>query len=110
MNKAIARRTFISLSGAVVAAALVARTPAFAQEKTIPVTARKFVFLPGELTLKVGVPVVLEFTTLDVVMGFSAPAFKTRAVLIPGETTRVRLVPDKVGSFPFICDVFCGDG
>jgi cytochrome c oxidase subunit 2 len=24
--------------------------------------------------------------------------------------SRVRLVPDKVGTFPFVCDIFCGSG
>jgi cytochrome c oxidase subunit 2 len=29
---------------------------------------------------------------------------------VPGQETRVPLVPDKAGSFGFLCDVFCGDG
>ncbi|HXD51403.1 MAG TPA: cytochrome c oxidase subunit II, partial [Burkholderiales bacterium] len=28
----------------------------------------------------------------------------------PGKTTRLRLVPDKTGTFVFLCDVFCGTG
>jgi cytochrome c oxidase subunit II len=43
-------------------------------------------------------------------MGFNLPDFKTRADIVPGKTTRVRLVPDKAGSFVFLCDVFCGIG
>jgi len=33
-----------------------------------------------------------------------------RADLKSGTTTRVEILPDKVGSFAFHCDVFCGDG
>ncbi len=58
----------------------------------------------------VGVPVVLEFVTADVVMGFNAPDFNVRADIIPGQVARVRLVPDKTGTFVFLCDIFCGDG
>ena len=81
-----------------------------ANERVIRVTARKFVFLPREIRLKKGVPVVLEFVTADVVMGFNAPDFKVRADIIPGQVARVRLVPDKTGTFVFLCDIFCGDG
>jgi len=79
-------------------------------EQVIRITARKFAFLPGDLTLKKGVPAVLEFMAMDVVMGFSAPDFKLRADLIPGQVARVRLVPQQIGSFDFVCDIFCGDG
>ena len=81
-----------------------------AKEKVIRVTARKWVFLPREIRLKKGVPVVLEFVTADVVMGFNAPDFKVRADIIPGQVARVRLVPDKTGTFVFLCDIFCGEG
>jgi len=56
------------------------------------------------------VPVVLELTTADVLMGFNAPDFAVRADIIPGQVARVRLVPDKVGTFAFLCDIFCGSG
>ena len=80
------------------------------QERVVRIAARKFVYLPQEVTLKKGVPVVLEFTAEDVVMGFSAPDFDVRADIIPGKIARVRLVPDKVGTFAFLCDIFCGSG
>jgi cytochrome c oxidase subunit 2 len=80
------------------------------KERVIRITARKFAFLPGEITLKKGEPVTLEFVTADVVMGFNAPDFKLRADILPGETARVRFTPDKTGTFTFLCDIFCGDG
>jgi cytochrome c oxidase subunit 2 len=80
------------------------------KEQVIRIAARKFEFLPHEVTLKKGVPVILEFTTADVVMGFNAPDFNARADIIPGQVARVRLVPDKAGSFEYLCDIFCGDG
>ena len=79
-------------------------------ERVIKVTARRFTYDPPEITVKKGEPVILEFRTADVFMGFNLPDFKTRADIVPGKTTRLRLVPDKTGSFVFLCDVFCGIG
>jgi len=99
-------------AGAVTAIGAVLGAGGFAQakESVIRVTARKFAFLPREIRLKKGVPVVLEFVTADVVMGFNAPDFKVRADIIPGKVSRLRFTPDKTGSFVFLCDVFCGEG
>jgi len=83
---------------------------AFAQEKVIRIVAKKFEFIPAEITLEKGVPVVLEFTAPDVAMGFSAPDFKVDVEIPPGKAVQVRLVPENAGTFDFICDVFCGEG
>ena len=93
-------------------ACAVAGAGVFAQpkERVIPVVARKFVFLPNVIKLKKGEPVVLEFTAPEVVMGFNSPELKLRADIIPGEVARVRFTPDREGTFPFLCDIFCGDG
>jgi cytochrome c oxidase subunit 2 len=78
--------------------------------RIIKITARKFTYDPPEITVKKGEAVTLEFRTADVFMGFNLPDFKTRADIVPGKTTRVSFIPDKVGSFVFLCDVFCGIG
>ena len=89
--------------------ALAVGAGAFAQEKVIRVTARKFEFVPNAIELKRGEPVVLEFTSADVVMGFSLPDFKLRTDIVPGGVTRLAFTPDRVGVFEFVCDHFCGD-
>lgn len=88
-------------------AAYVAAQPS---EQVIRVTAKRFDYTPSEIRLKKGVPVVLEFTSQDVVMGFNVPDLGARTDIFPGNVTRVRLVPDKVGTFEFHCDIFCGTG
>jgi len=103
------------LLGGLVVTALAAATGgiairSFAAERVIPIKARKFTYEPDEIVLKLNEPAILEFTSADVVMGFNAPDFKVRATIIPGQTARVRIVPDKTGTFVFHCDVFCGDG
>ena len=81
-----------------------------AQERVIKVVARKFEFTPAEIALKKGEPVTLELTTEDVTMGFAAKDFNVDVEIAPGKVTAVRLVPDREGTFDFVCDVFCGDG
>ncbi len=80
------------------------------QPRVIKVVARKFVFRPAEIALRRGEAVTIELTSADVVMGFNAPDFKVRADIIPGIVASVTFTPDKVGTFTFLCDVFCGDG
>jgi cytochrome c oxidase subunit II len=83
----------------------------FAQnEQVIKVTAKKFEYSPKEITLKKGVPVVLEFTSLDRLHGFNCPDLNIRADIRPGKVSTLRFTPGKVGTFPFHCDNFCGTG
>ena len=79
-------------------------------EPVIHITARKFEYSLPALTVKKGVPVVIEITALDRVHGFNLPEFGVRADAVPGKVTRIRFTPTKAGEFSFFCDVFCGDG
>ena len=103
------RRRAIALIATALAAG-VTGLRASAEDKVIRVVARRFSFAPDRIALARGVPVVLELTSADVLMGFNAPDFGVRADIVPGQVARVRIVPDKVGSFPFLCDIFCGSG
>lgn len=104
----VTRRRMLAAAGAFAAAAAGVR--AAAEPRVIKVVARKFVFIPRDIPLAKGEPVTLEFTAPEVVMGFNAPDFKVRTDIIPGTPARVTFTPDKAGTFPFLCDVFCGDG
>jgi cytochrome c oxidase subunit II len=79
-------------------------------EPVIRITAKKFEYSLRTLTLKKGVPVVIELTALDRLHGFNLPDFGVRSDVVPGKATRIRFTPDKTGEFVFFCDVFCGDG
>ena len=109
--RATRRHVTMALGALVLGAGTIGlRAVAQPKEQVIKILARRFTYTPNKLTLKKGVPVVLELTTADVVMGFSVPDFDTRAEIIPGQVARLRLVPDKVGTFAFLCDIFCGSG
>jgi len=80
-------------------------------EMTIKITAKKFEYSPNEIRIKKGIPVILEFTSLDRVHGFFvADLGGIRATIEPGKITQVRIVAPKAGTYEFHCDLFCGDG
>ena len=108
----VGRRRLIAGSLALAATTLTSDRLLRAQgsERVIAVVARKFVFLPSEIRLKLHEPAVLELTAPEVVMGFSVPELKMRTDIIPGQVARLRLRPEKVGTFDYLCDIFCGDG
>ncbi|MFI5197530.1 MAG: cupredoxin domain-containing protein [Thermoanaerobaculia bacterium] len=81
-----------------------------AEPRIVKISAKRFSFTPSEVRVKRGETVVLELASEDRVHGFNLPAFKIRKDIVPKEVTRVTLTPDKEGTFPFHCDVFCGDG
>ncbi|MGA7990253.1 MAG: cupredoxin domain-containing protein [Thermoanaerobaculia bacterium] len=81
-----------------------------AEPRAIRIVAKRFSYTPSEIRLKKGEAVVLELVSEDRVHGFKLPAFAIRTDIRPGEVARIPLTPDKVGTFVFACDVFCGDG
>ncbi len=80
------------------------------KEQVIQITAKRFEYSPNKITLKKGISVVLEFISLDRLHGFSCPGLRIRSDIFPDKKTRLRFTPDKVGTFPFHCDNFCGSG
>lgn len=84
-----------------------------AQEKevrTVRVHTKKFEFVPGEITLAKGEPVILEFIADDIAMGFRCKELNLRTETVPGKPVQLRFTPQAAGRYHFYCDVFCGDG
>jgi Icc-related predicted phosphoesterase/plastocyanin len=79
-------------------------------EQVIKITAKKFEYSPDKITLKKGVPVALELTSLDQLHGFNCPALKIRSDISPEKVSTIRFTPERTGTFEFHCDVFCGTG
>ncbi len=80
------------------------------KEMVIQITAKKFEYSPKDIKVKKDVPVILEFTSLDRLHGFNCPGLGIRADIFPGKKTQLRFIPNKVGTYPFHCDNFCGAG
>lgn len=94
--------TFAMIPGGFVAAA--------GNEQVIKITAKRFSYTPNSITVKKGIPVVLQFTSLDRLHGFDCPDLGIRTDIPQGKVTELRFTPQKAGTFPFHCDNFCGTG
>jgi cytochrome c oxidase subunit II len=94
----------------VVGVLAVAAVAAPGAERTVAVTVMKFEFIPETITLKKGEPVVIDISSLDRRHGFNVPALGLRTDVLPDESVKIRIVPDKIGRFLLHCDNFCGDG
>ena len=90
--------------------AVITEYPLVLQEKEIEIAAKKFAFMPSEIKLKKGEPVVLKLKSLDRQHGFYCKELGIREDVNPGMVTEVHLIPAKAGTFYFECDVFCGSG
>ncbi|HEY9231129.1 MAG TPA: cupredoxin domain-containing protein [Blastocatellia bacterium] len=98
----------LAAMGAAIRLAIVASArPA---ERVIHIIAKKFEFVPGEITVKKGEMVTIEIKSEDVKHGFSLPDFNIRTEIKPGQASVVHFTPDKSGQFTFACNVFCGSG
>lgn len=81
-----------------------------AAPKRIEVTAKRFAFSPGEITLKKGEPVVLVVKSADVAHGIRFRELGVEVNVRAGSTAEVQFTPQKTGDFVGHCSVFCGAG
>jgi cytochrome c oxidase subunit II len=71
-------------------------------------TPNEWVSSPNELHIPVGIPVVLNAISRDVIHSFWVPELHGKRDLIPGITTQTWLQADKPGVFRGQCAEFCG--
>lgn len=83
-----------------------AATPA----RVIEIHAKKFEFVPDEITLKKGETVKLELTSDDVLHSLVVPELKIRGIMKKGQMTAVIVTPTETGDFKGKCGIFCGPG
>jgi cytochrome c oxidase subunit 2 len=102
------RRQALAAAGAA-ALALAARS-AMPAERRIEVSARRYEFVPPEISVARGTRLTLAIKAEDFVHGFAMPDFGIRKDLVPGRVVEVTLTPEAAGRFHFLCDNFCGDG
>lgn len=64
----------------------------------------------GQLYLPEGESVQFGLHSKDVVHAFWIPAFRLQEDVVPGITTTYRATPDRLGSYPIVCNLLCGLG
>ena len=111
MSRQLSRRRLLQSAmfgaGALLLRAGVAQPSA---PRVIELVARRFVYQPNEIELKVGERVVIAIQSLDFVHGMNIPDLGKRLDLVPGRITKLELQPTKPGVIDFVCDNFCGEG
>jgi cytochrome c oxidase subunit 2 len=81
-----------------------------APQQRIEITATRFAFSPGEITVKKGQPVILVLKSADVAHGIRIRELNVDVKTKAGGTAQVEFTPDKEGDFIGHCSVFCGSG
>ena len=95
-----------------------------AQEIQIEVTGQQFAWSYGypasvtggapvssyQLYLPKGQSVYFNMHSRDVIHAFWIPAFRLQQDVVPGITTHYRVTPDRLGSYPIVCNLLCGLG
>jgi cytochrome c oxidase subunit 2 len=54
--------------------------------------------------------VYFNIKSVDVIHAFWIPAFRLQIDAVPGITTHYRATPDRLGSYPVVCNLLCGLG
>jgi cytochrome c oxidase subunit 2 len=80
------------------------------EPRRIEVTAKRFGYEPGEITIKKGQPVVLVLKSVDVDHGLRFRELNLNAKIDKGKSAELSFTPDKAGDFVGHCSVFCGSG
>lgn len=60
--------------------------------------------------LPVGVPVVIDLTSMDVIHSFTLPEMRVKRDIIPGMRVQAWFTPIKEGTFDIACSQLCGIG
>jgi cytochrome c oxidase subunit 2 len=103
-------KTAVILSFAMGSLALTGFAPAPDAPRRIEVSVKRFEYLPAEVTVKKGEPVVLALTTQDVAHGLKFKELNLNTKLEKGKTSELAFTPTTVGDFVGHCSVFCGSG
>ncbi len=81
-----------------------------ATPRVIEISAKRFEFAPNVVTLRVGEPVTIRLTALDRSHGLLVKPLGIDLDAANGDPDEVTITPKAAGTFPAICDHYCGMG
>jgi cytochrome c oxidase subunit 2 len=76
----------------------------------ITIRAKKYEFIPAEITLKKDQTVKMELISDDVEHSLEVPGLGINSVMKKDEVTDIEVTPTKIGDFKGKCGKFCGFG
>jgi polyferredoxin len=83
--------------------------PAWADDVSIDVKARKYSYTPNIIRVQKGDAVTLRLISEDVQHGLFLDGYEIETSAMPGQDGVLRFVADRSGRFSFRCSVTCGD-
>lgn len=98
------------LAGAGLVSLLIAASWAAPSPRRIDITAKRYSFEPGEITIKTGESVDMVLTSSDVPHGLRIRELNINLKAGKGKPGEVKFTPEKAGTFIGHCSVFCGVG
>jgi cytochrome c oxidase subunit II len=78
--------------------------------QVIEIHAKRYAYVPAEITLKKGQAVKLELISDDVIHSLVIDGLHLRVRMPAGEKVEATVTPEQVGDFKGKCGVFCGSG
>ena len=104
------RKLIVAVCAAAMASMVsVSAAQAQPRPRQIEIDAKRFVYSPGDITLKVGQPVILVLKSEDVAHGLRIRELNINLKTTARGTAEVKFTPQKVGDFVGHCSVFCGE-
>ncbi len=95
----------------ILALGALAASPAFCQApKVIEVHAKRFEYVPSQITVKKGQPVTLELISDDVPHSLKFDSLNINVKMPVGQKVETTITPEQVGDLKGRCAVYCGKG
>jgi cytochrome c oxidase subunit 2 len=93
-----------------VATLLQAATTKGKSATVVEIHAKRYAFVPAEITLKKGETVKLELVSDDVIHSLVIDGLHLKVRMPAGEKVEASVTPEQTGDFKGKCGVFCGSG
>lgn len=84
--------------------------PPPAQPRIVEISAKRFEYSPNVVTLRHGEPVTIQLTALDRAHGLLVKPLGIDLDADRGDPDQITITPKAAGTFPAICDHYCGMG
>jgi cytochrome c oxidase subunit 2 len=78
--------------------------------RVVEITAKRFEFNPKQVTLKRGEKVTIRLVSTDRAHGLLVKPLGVDLDADDGKPGEITITPDAAGTFPAICDHYCGSG
>lgn len=101
------KRIAITTAIALLAALGAAQQPA---PRVVEIAAKRFEFNPKQITLKRGEPVTIRLISTDRAHGLLIKPLGVDLDADDGKPSEITITPEEAGTFPAICDHYCGSG